>query len=93
MNHALRQHGGPRRPEATWARATSTRRRLRSLRVRSWSATADRRHRPPGHDQHVLDVFPTAEASWYDGVGHVPFLEPPERFDDELGALTRRSRG
>jgi non-heme chloroperoxidase len=47
----------------------------------------------PAMAQHVLDVCPTAEASWYDGVGHVPFLERPDRFNDELAALTRRSRG
>jgi pimeloyl-ACP methyl ester carboxylesterase len=46
----------------------------------------------PAMAQHVLDVCPTAEASWYDGVGHVPFLERPQRFNDELAALTRRSR-
>ena len=47
----------------------------------------------PAMAQHVLDVCPTAEASWYDEVGHVPFMERPERFNDELAALTRRSRG
>ncbi len=47
----------------------------------------------PAMAQHVLNVCPTAEASWYDEVGHVPFLERPERFNDELAALTRRSRG
>ena len=45
----------------------------------------------PAMAQHVLDVCPTAQASWYDGVGHVPFLERAERFNDELAALTRRS--
>ncbi len=47
----------------------------------------------PAMAQHVLDVCPTAEASWYDGVGHVPFLERSKRFNDELAALTLRSRG
>ena len=28
-------------------------------------------------------------ASWYEGVGHVPHLEDPERFNAELAALTR----
>jgi non-heme chloroperoxidase len=46
----------------------------------------------PAMAQHVLDVCPTAEASWYDEVGHVPFMERPERFNNELAALTRRSR-
>jgi pimeloyl-ACP methyl ester carboxylesterase len=45
----------------------------------------------PAMAQHVLNVCPTAEASWYDGVGHVPFLERPDRFNDELAALIRRS--
>jgi len=46
----------------------------------------------PAMAQHVLNVCPTAEASWYDGVGHVPFLERPDRFNGELVALIRRSR-
>ena len=39
----------------------------------------------PAMGQHVLDVCPTATASWYEGVGHCPFLEAPARFDRELG--------
>ena len=46
----------------------------------------------PAMAEHVLATCPTAEASWYDGVGHVPFLEEPERFNRELAALTRRVR-
>ena len=42
--------------------------------------------------EHILAVCPTAEASWYDGVGHVPHLEEPERFNRELAELTRRVR-
>jgi non-heme chloroperoxidase len=38
----------------------------------------------------VLDICPTAEASWYDGVGHAPHMEAPERFNRELAALARR---
>jgi hypothetical protein len=41
----------------------------------------------PAMAQHVLNVCPTAEASWYDGGGHVPFLESPDRFNRELEAL------
>ena len=40
--------------------------------------------------EHVVDVCPTARASWYEGVGHLPFLEDSGRFDRELaefGAL------
>jgi pimeloyl-ACP methyl ester carboxylesterase len=47
----------------------------------------------PGPEaQRILVTCPTAEASWYDGVGHVPHLEEPERFNDELATLTRRVR-
>ena len=38
----------------------------------------------PSMAEHVLDVCDTAEASWYDDVGHMPFLEDPVRFDREL---------
>jgi non-heme chloroperoxidase len=44
----------------------------------------------PAMAEHVLSVCPTAEASWYDGVGHAPHLEAPERFNRELAELTRR---
>jgi non-heme chloroperoxidase len=44
----------------------------------------------PSMAQHVLEVCPTAEASWYEGVGHAPFLEDPERFNRELTDFTRR---
>jgi len=46
----------------------------------------------PAMAEHVLATCPTAEASWYDGVGHVPHLEEPGRFNRELAALTRRVR-
>ena len=41
----------------------------------------------PAMAEHVVDMCPTAEASWYDGVGHVPHLEEPERFNRELADL------
>jgi pimeloyl-ACP methyl ester carboxylesterase len=44
----------------------------------------------PAMAEHVLATCPTAEASWYEGVGHVPHLEEPERFNRELAGLTRR---
>ena len=44
----------------------------------------------PAMAEHVLATTPTAEASWYDGVGHAPHLEDPERFNRELAELTRR---
>jgi non-heme chloroperoxidase len=46
----------------------------------------------PAMADHVLATCPTAEASWYDGAGHVPFLESPERFNRELADLVRRAR-
>jgi pimeloyl-ACP methyl ester carboxylesterase len=46
----------------------------------------------PAMAEHLLATCPTAEVSWYDGVGHVPHLEEPERFNRELAELTRRAR-
>jgi non-heme chloroperoxidase len=46
----------------------------------------------PAMAEHVLATCPTAEASWYEGVGHVPHVEEPERFNRELAELTRRVR-
>lgn len=45
----------------------------------------------PSMGEHILEVCPTAEASWYEGVGHAPFLEDPERFNRELADFTRRA--
>jgi non-heme chloroperoxidase len=45
----------------------------------------------PAMAEHVLATCPTAEASWYEGVGHTPHLEDPDRFNRELAALTRRA--
>ena len=47
----------------------------------------------PAMAEHILATCPTAEASWYDGAAHVPFLEEPGRFNRELVALTRRTQG
>jgi non-heme chloroperoxidase len=44
----------------------------------------------PAMAEHILATCPTAEASWYEGVGHVPHLEEPERFNRELAGLARR---
>jgi non-heme chloroperoxidase len=46
----------------------------------------------PAMAEHVLATCPTAEVSWYDGVGHTPFLEAPHRFNRELADLVRRTR-
>jgi pimeloyl-ACP methyl ester carboxylesterase len=45
----------------------------------------------PSMARHVLDVCPTAEASWYEGVGHAPFFEDAERFNRELADFTRHA--
>jgi non-heme chloroperoxidase len=45
----------------------------------------------PAMAEHVLATCPRAEASWYEGVGHAPHLEEPERFNRELAELTRRT--
>jgi pimeloyl-ACP methyl ester carboxylesterase len=44
----------------------------------------------PSMAEHVLDVCETAEPSWYEGIGHMPFWEDPIRFDRELGEFARR---
>ena len=46
----------------------------------------------PAMAEHILAICPAAEASWYQGVGHLPHLQEPERFNRELAALTRRVR-
>jgi pimeloyl-ACP methyl ester carboxylesterase len=45
----------------------------------------------PAMAEHVLATCPAAQASWYEGTGHVPHLEEPERFNRELAGLTRRA--
>ncbi len=45
----------------------------------------------PAMAEHVLATCPTAQASWYDGTGHVPHLEDPRRFNRELAELTRHA--
>jgi pimeloyl-ACP methyl ester carboxylesterase len=46
----------------------------------------------PAMGAHILDVCLTAKASWYEGVGHAPFLEEPERFNEELAAFVHRAQ-
>ena len=45
----------------------------------------------PSMAEHVLHVCPTAVASWYDGVGHIPFLEDTARFNRELAEFRDRT--
>jgi non-heme chloroperoxidase len=44
----------------------------------------------PSMAEHVLGVCKTATPAWYDGVGHMPFLEDPIRFNRELGDFVSR---
>ena len=44
----------------------------------------------PAMTDHILATCPAAESSWYEGVGHTPHPEQPERFNPELAALVRR---
>jgi non-heme chloroperoxidase len=46
----------------------------------------------PSMARHILGVCPNAQASWYPDVGHAPFLEDPDRFNQELAAFARRAR-
>jgi len=45
----------------------------------------------PSMAEHVLDHCRTSVASWYDGVGHMPFIENTERFNLELAAFADRA--
>lgn len=47
----------------------------------------------PTMAQHILSTCPTSTPSWYEGVGHAPCLEGPERFNRELAAFRRRTQG
>lgn len=42
----------------------------------------------PSMAEHTLANCPTAVASWYEDVGHMPFLEDADRFNSELAAFT-----
>jgi non-heme chloroperoxidase len=44
----------------------------------------------PSMAEHVLEVCGTAEPSWFEGVGHMPFWEDHEKFNRELGDLAAR---
>jgi pimeloyl-ACP methyl ester carboxylesterase len=46
----------------------------------------------PAMVEHIVATLPRAEVSWYEGVGHAPHLEEPERFNRELAELARRAR-
>ena len=42
--------------------------------------------------EYALQSCPTATGSYYEGVGHAPFIEEPERFNRELAAFARQSQ-
>jgi pimeloyl-ACP methyl ester carboxylesterase len=43
----------------------------------------------PSMARRVAERCPTAAVSWFEGVGHTPFVEAQERFDQELAAFVR----
>jgi non-heme chloroperoxidase len=43
----------------------------------------------PSMAEHVREVCASAEVSWYDDAGHLPFLENPARFNRELADFAR----
>jgi non-heme chloroperoxidase len=47
----------------------------------------------PEMAEYILARCRTARASWYDGVGHAPFLEAPDRFNRELCDFVRACSG
>ena len=38
----------------------------------------------PAMGEHILEACPTAQASWYESVGHAPMLEDQSRFNREI---------
>jgi pimeloyl-ACP methyl ester carboxylesterase len=46
----------------------------------------------PAMADYILNHCKTAAASWYDGVGHAPFLEDPLRFNAELKRFAASAR-
>lgn len=43
----------------------------------------------PAMGEHILKTCPTGIPSWYEGVGHAPFLEAAPRFNRELAGFVR----
>lgn len=81
----------PRVREALQARTGANAETLRELDVPALfvHGSADRVVRPRAARQHA-DLVPDGEVSVYEGVGHSPFLEDPERFDRELRQFATR---
>ena len=43
----------------------------------------------PSMAEFIDEHCETGTLSWYDGVAHGPFIEDPERFNDELAVFVR----
>jgi len=43
----------------------------------------------PAMSEFILDQCPHAATSWYEGVGHAPFLERPDQFNRELADFAK----
>jgi pimeloyl-ACP methyl ester carboxylesterase len=41
----------------------------------------------PAIAEHHARLIPHAKTSWYEGIGHTPFREEPDRFNAELRAF------
>ena len=83
----------PRVREALQARTAAHEETLRGLDVPVLltHGTADRVVLPETAERHA-DLLPDANTSFYQGVGHSPFWEAPERFDRELREFVSRCR-
>ena len=42
--------------------------------------------------EHIVEVCKRATGSFYEGAGHAPFLEDPERFNRELADFARKAQ-
>lgn len=60
-----------------------------SIPVLAVQGTADRIVLP-AMTEHILNTCPTATGAWYEGVGHMPFMEEPQRFNEDLATFARR---
>lgn len=47
----------------------------------------------PTMADHIRALIPAARLALYDGVGHIPFAEAPDRFDADLAAFARAVNG
>lgn len=47
----------------------------------------------PAMAKHIAATCPSAEISWYSGVGHIPQIEDAERFNRELADFVHLTRG